>query len=235
MADNRENRTVGAGIIVTALLALVLLFMGTALIAYGFCLMAHPADTTDVYWTDVKDNDVLRSDALRVIDPFLTANSPLGKTECWLVSFQDASGDMCIGAMTVAEGDKLTETLDRYAGDQQAALGGFRVQGYFSLDNMDDLGAKFTQAYADACKTYNGVLTTLSGRYYNGNVRETALCFTYICGENENYLAVQGRMDRVSGIIGVVIACAGAAGLALAAGGMIAVRKQRRLNKNDER
>ena len=227
MADNRENRTVGAGIIVTAVLALVLLFMGTALIAYGFCLMAHPVDTTNVYWTDVQENDVLQSDELRVIDPFLTTDGPLGKTVCCLVSFRDAGGDMCVGAMTVPEGDGLAEALDAYTGDAQAALGAFIVKGYFSLTYTDSLGIKFNKAFTDACTKYDGVLTELSGLYYNGNVRETALCFTYICGENENYLAAQGRMDRVSGVIGIVIACAGAAGLALAVGGLIAERKRR--------
>lgn len=227
MADDRANRTVGAGIIVTALLALVLLFMGTALIAYGFCLMARPVDTTDVYWTDVTENDVLRSDAMRVIDPFLTTDGPAGKTGCWLVSFRDASGDMCIGALTATQGGSFSDALDAYANDDQAALGAFVAKGYFSLTLTDDLGAKFNKAFSDACETYNGVLTELSGRYYNGNVRETSLCFTYICGENENYLAAQGRMDRVSGVIGIVIACVGAAGLALTVGGMIAERRRR--------
>lgn len=227
MADNRENRTVGAGIIVTALLALVLLFMGTALIAYGFCLMARPVDISNVYWTDVAENDVLRSDELRVIDPFLTTDGTAGKTGCWLVSFRDASGDMCIGALTVPEGEKLSEALSEYANDDQAALGAFLAKGYFSLTFTDSLGAKFNKAFTDACEKYNGVLTELSGRYYNGNVRKTALCFTYICGENENYLAAQGRMDKASGVIGIVVACVGAAGLALAVGGMITERKRR--------
>lgn len=227
MAENRENRTVGAGIIVTALLALVLLFMGTALIAYGFCLMARPVDTTDVFWTDVRENDVLRSDELRVIDPFLTTDGPLGKTTCCLVSFRDASGDMCLGVITVPEGNGLSDTLQEYVGDNGAALGAFLVKGYFSLTFTDSLGGKFTQAYADACEKYNGVLTALSSRWYNGNVRATTLCFSYICGVNDNYLAAQGRMDRVSGIIGVVIACAGAAGLVLSVGGMISMRKKK--------
>ena len=228
MADNKESRTVGAGIIVTSLLALVLLFMGTALIAYGFCLMAHPADTTDVYWTDVKEDQVLHCSELRVIDPFITIDGALGKTDCWLVSFCDASGDMCIGAMAVPEGVKLSDALEAYRSDQDAALGGFLVKGYFSTSLSYGAVDKFAKAYADACETYNGVLTELSGRYYNGNVRETALSFTYICGENENYLAAQGRMDRVSGVIGIVIACAGAAGLALSVGGMIALKRKSR-------
>ena len=227
MADNRETRTVGAGIIITALLALVLLFMGTALIAYGFCLMAHPVDTTEVYWTDVQENDVLFSDELRVIDPILTTDGPLGKTVCCLVSFRDASGDMCIGVMTVPEGDGLSDALNEYLNDGEAALGAFLVKGYFSLTLTDGLGVKFTNAYADAFKTYSGVLTELSSRYYNGNVRETTLSFTYVCGENENYLAAQGLADHVSGVIGIVIACAGAAGLVLAVGGMIAARQKK--------
>ena len=227
MADNKENRTVGAGIIVTALLALVLLFMGTALIAYGFCLMARPVYTTDVYWTDVEENDVLRSDELRVIDPFLSTGGPLGKTDCWLVSFRDASGDMCVGALTVPEGEKLSEALGEYRSDPQAALGAFLVKGYFSLTYTDSLGAKFTKAYNDACDRYGSVLVELNERYYGSNVRSTTLNFTYICGENENYLAAQGRMDRVSGVIGIVIAVAGAAGLVLSVGGLIAMRKKK--------
>ena len=228
MADNRENRTVGAGIIVTALLALVLLFMGTALIAYGFCLMARPVDTTEVFWTDVREDDVLFSDELRVIDPILTADGPLGKTVCCLVSFRDASGDMCIGVITVPEGNGLSDALNEYLNDGEAALGAFLVKGYFSLTFTDGLGAKFTKAYTDAFEKYSGVLTELSGRYYNGNVRETSLCFSYVCGENENYLAAQGRLDRASGIIGIVIACAGTAGLVLSVGGMISLRKKKR-------
>ena len=233
MADNRENRTVGAGIIVTALLALVLLFMGTALIAYGFCRMTRPVDITTVSWADVRENDVLRADGLRVIDPFLTVDGPTGKTVYWLVSFRDASGDMCIGAMTVPQGDKLTEALDAYTADKNAALGGFIVKGYFSLTHTDapdtvTLWERFNENFTTACDRYDGVLTELSSRYYNGYVRPTTLNFTHICGENENYLAEQGRMDRVSRIIGAVIACVGAAGLALAVGGMVALRRKQK-------
>ncbi len=225
MADNRENRTVGAGIIVTALLALVLLFMGTSLITYGFCLMAHPKETSEVYWTDVKINDVLRSDELRIIDPFLTTDGPLGKTTCCLVSFCDAGGDMCVGAITVAEGSPLSGVLEEYIGDSEAALGGFIVKGYFSLTQTDVLGEKFNAAFTDACDKYAGVLTELSSRYYDGNVRPTSLNFSYICAENENYLAALGRQDKAAGAIGIIIAAAGLAGLGLTVGGLVTRRK----------
>lgn len=226
MADNKESRTVGVGLITTALLALVLLFMGTSLITYGFCLMAHPKDTSEVYWTDVKINDVLRSDELRIIDPFLTTDGPLGKTTCCLVSFRDASGDMCVGAITMAEGSPLSGVLEEYANDSEAALGGFIVKGYFSLTQTDVLGAKFNTAFTDACDKYAGVLAELSSRYYDGNVRLTSLNFTYVCAENENYLAALGRQDKAAGAIGIVIAAAGLAGLALTIGGLISGRRR---------
>ena len=233
MADNREKRTVGAGIVVTALLALTLLFMGTALIAHGFCLMKRPVDTADVYWTDITENDVIRTDGLRVIDPFLTTSGPLGKTVCCLASFCDKSGDMCVGVITATEGSGLSDALDRYENDANAALGAFLAQGYFTVAGMDGLGVKFNDAYADACRTYGGALSQLSERYYNGSVRETTLCFTYLCGANENYLAVQGRKDTVSGVIGIVVAGFGALGTAAALAGAAAARKKDRIQKED--
>lgn len=226
MADNKESRTVGAGLLITALMALVLLFMGTALITFGFCLMAHPKDTTDVFWTEVKHNEVLRSDELRVIDPFLTSDGAAGKTSWCLVSFRDASGDMCVGAMTVEPDDAIAGVLEEYVNDPEAALGAFVVKGYFSLSESDGLGATFTTAYTDACGKYDGVLKELSSRYYDGNVRLTSLHFSYICGENENYLAAQGRQDTVSGVIGIVLACAGTAGIVLTVIGLVSARKR---------
>ena len=226
MAESKESRTVGFGLLVTALMALALLFMGTALISYGFCLMAHPKDTADVYWTDVKNNDVLRSEELRIIDPFLTSDGASGKTSWCLVSFRDASGDMCVGAMTVEPDDAIAGVLEEYVNDDSAALGAFIVKGYFSLTDTDGLGAKFNTSYTDACAKYDGVLKELSGRYYDGNMRLTSLHFSYICGENDNYLAVQGRQDTVSGVIGIVLACAGTAGIVLTVIGLVSVRKR---------
>ncbi|MBQ6065610.1 MAG: hypothetical protein IJK89_02195 [Clostridia bacterium] len=226
MADSKESRTVGARIVISVVLALLLLFFGTAVTARGFCLLARPVSPEQVFWTDVKEGDVVKTDSLRIIDPFLSYDGSLGKTVCCLVSFADAGGEMCVGALTLTEADPLYDVLQEYVNDPQAALGAFIVKGYFAASFTDNAGARFTGAFAKANETYADVLTELSGRYYNGSVRQTTLCFTYVCGPEENYLAAQGRIDTVSGIVGVVIACAGAAGVAFCAAVLIAERKR---------
>ena len=228
MADSKETRTVGAKIGISVVLALLLLFFGTAVAARGFCLLARPVSPEQVYWTDVKEGDVLKTDDLRIIDPFLSYDGSLGKTVCCLVSFADAGGEMCVGALTVTEADPLYEVLQEYVNDPQAALGAFIVKGYFAVSFTDNAGARFTNAFTEANEKYADVLTELSARYYNGSVRQTALCFTYVCGPEENYLAAQGRIDTVNGVIGVVIACAGAAGVAFCAAVLIKERKRLR-------
>ena len=229
MADSKETRTVGAKIGISVVLALLLLFFGTAVAARGFCLLTRPVSPEEVFWTDVKEGDVIKTDALRIIDPFLSYDGSLGKTVCCLVSFADAGGEMCVGALTVTEADPLYEVLQEYVNDPQAALGAFIVKGYFAASFTDNAGARFTNAFNGANETYADVLTELSARHYNGSVRQTTLCFTYVCGPEENYLAAQGRIDTVNGIIGVVIACVGAAGVAFCAA--VLVKERRRVKQ----
>ena len=227
MAEKNEGRAVGAKIILPAILALVLVFMGAALITRGFCLMTHPAYLEDVYWTDVKDGDVVCAEDIALIEPLLYTDSAMGKTACCLVSFRDAGGDMCVGVLRAAAEDGLYGFIEEYINDGSAALGGYAVKGYFTVNSTDSFGARFGAEYAAACSKYADVLSKYSSQEYNGSVRETTLCFSYVCGPGENYLVALGHRDTVSGVIGIVIACVGVAGLAASVWMMAAERKRR--------
>ena len=229
MSEKNDGRAVGAKVVLPAFLALVLLFMGTALIARGFCLLTHPVYLEETYWTDVDEGDVVFVSDLSLIDPFLSATGSAGKTVCCLVSFADASGDMCIGVLRISENDDLYQFLDRYTGDENASLGSYALQtGYYSIIPTEGFGAKFSAAYAESYDQYADVLAELSKADYNGSVRQTTLCLSYLCAEGENYLTAQGLLDTTSGAIGIVIAAVGAVGAIICAGTVISERKRSR-------
>ena len=227
MAEKNDGRAVGVKVILPALLALVLLFMGTALIARGFCLLTHPVFIEETYWTDVEDGDTVFCSDLTLVDPFVYTDGPAGKTACCLVSFADAGGDMCVGVLRISENDGLYGFFNKYINDENAALGSYAVPGYFSVASTDNFGATFSAAYAESYDKYADALAALSTAGYNGSVRQTSLCFSYICAENENYLTAQGRRDSAAGVIGVVIAAVGVAGVVFCAAVPIAERKRR--------
>ena len=229
MAEKNDSRAVGVKVILPAFLALVLLFMGTALIARGFCLLTHPVFMEETYWTGIEEGDVVYVSELTLLDPFLTVSGSDGKTACCLVSFADASGDMCIGVLRISESEDLYQFLDRYTGDENAPLGSYAMQNdYFSIVPTEDFGAKFSAAYTESCEKYNDVLTELSKKDYNGSLRQTTLCFSYLCDGSENYLAAQGLRDTASGVIGIVIAAVGAAGAVFCGVAVISERKRSR-------
>lgn len=226
MAEKNEGRAVGWRVVLPAFLALVLVFMGAALIMRGFCLLTYPAYLENVYWTDVQDGDTVCAEKIELIEPLLYTDSAMGKTACCLVSFKDAGGDMCVGVLRAADDDGLYDFIEQYVNDSKAALGSYRAKGYFTVQSIDGFGARFGAEYEAACEKYSDVLSEYSGDEYNGNVRPTTLCFSYVCGPDENYLIALGRADTASGVIGIVIACVGAAGLALSVGMMVASRKK---------
>ena len=228
MAEKTEGRAVGVRVVLPAFLALVLVFMGAALIMRGFSLLTYPPDLENVYWTDVQDGDVVCAEDISLIEPLLYTDSAMGKTACCLVSYRDAGGDMCVGVLRASASDGLYGFIEEYINDGDASLGGYAVKGYFTARSIDGFGARFGAEYAAACEKYADVLSDYSGRKYNGNVRQTTLCFSYVCGPGENYLAALGRSDTVSGVIGVVIACVGAAGLALSVGMTLSSRRKKR-------
>lgn len=229
MADKNDGRAVGAKVVLPAFLAMVLLFMGTALIARGFCLLTHPVYLEDTYWTGIDDGDVVFVSDLTLVDPFLSVTGPAGKTVCCLASFADASGDMCIGVLRISEDEDLYQFLNRYTEDGNAPLGSYALRNvYCSIVPTDDFGEKFSAAYADSYNSYADALAKLSSDAYNGSVRQTTLCFSYLCDGNENYLAAQGLQDTAAGVIGIVIAAVGAAGVVFCAVAVLSERKRSR-------
>ena len=152
MAEKTEGRAVGVRVVLPAFLALVLVFMGAALIMRGFSLLTHPLYVEDVYWTDVQDGDVVCAEDISLIQPLLYTDSAMGKTACCLVSYRDAGGDMCVGVLRASAADGLYGFIEEYINDGDASLGGYAVKGYFTARSIDGFGARFGAEYAAACE-----------------------------------------------------------------------------------
>ena len=227
MTDTSDSRIIGPKILFPAVLALILLFMGTALIARGFCLLTHPAQLEYAYWTDIENGDVVLTKDISLIAPLLQTEGDAGRIACCLVGFSDASGDLCLGVLQIAGDDGLYDFYQEYAENTEAPLGSYAVNGYFTAASTDALGGTFLTQYEAACGQYADVLAEFSSEAYNGNVRVTTLCFNYLCRAQDNYLTALGRQDTVSGLIGVVIVVVGAAGIALCAASLIAEHRRR--------
>lgn len=225
MKEKGSGRTVEWKLILPALFGIILIILGTATAVKAFA--GHnikAADISEVSWTEIKNGELIYTDEMNFIDPFLRTDGSSGVTEYCLVSYKDASGDMCIGVLSIPENDGLYDFLRKYLDDKDASLGTYAVSGYFAAGINDDLGEKFSDSFTEACGTYAELFKEGSGLYYNGNVQITDLNFRYrapVDGEPS------GESSGVApeGIIGIVIALIGAAELVYSVG---ALRKKRK-------
>lgn len=211
---------------IAALLAVILIIMGAVIIVLSFGNHERPetASETPVEEMD-PSKDVLIRD-LSLIDPYMITGGAEHKTVRCLASFRDAHGDMCVVSLKIPQDDELYSFLDSYLSDENASVGAYAVNGYFSVKELSDGSPAVLDGFAEACREYAPLLEEGSRLYCSGRVVPVARELTFFCHADDHYLFAKNRENTFSFCVGAAIAVIGLAGLLTASAVGVSEKKK---------
>ena len=211
------KKTINIKNIIYSVLALILVFMGVIVICTTVGGNNSPIYTKAIMLEKIEAGDIVISDDVSIIAPYMYSESDGVKTVNVLVSFSDIMNRMCIASLSVTEDSDLYDFIERYTQDESTGLGTYAIKGHFLISEVKYRGEEMLSYYKNACEKYAESFERGSELYYNGEVSVTEFDMKYLCAENEQPERSPVSGNAASVVIGIIIALTGVAGISFAA------------------
>lgn len=225
------KKSVSIKSIIYSILALILVFMGVIVICSTAEKNNSPIYTKAITLEKISAGDIVLSDDVSVIAPYMYTEQDGVKTVNVLVSFSDIMNRMCVASLSVTDDTDLYDFIERYKNDDSTGLGTYAIKGHFLISEVKYRGEEILSYYKNACEKYAESFEQGSELYYNGEVSVTEFDMKYLCSENEQPERTPVKGSAASVVIGIIIALTGVAGVSIAVYSIIKSVKTKRKEK----
>lgn len=229
------KKKAGIKTVICSILALILVFMGVVVVSGSLGIRKEPLNTRKYSPDKISTGNIILTDDLSVIAPYMYSEADGKKIAHLLVSFPDATNTMCIASLTVTEDSEIYDFVREYIENDEAGVGTYALKGHFLVSDVRYLGEEMTAYYNNACEKYRELFEQGSGLYYNGSVCTTGFDLSYLCAEDENPQTEKSSGNLSSMIIGIVIVLAGIIGIAATVLNIVVevMEKKKKLSDSD--